>query len=51
MMLKETELENYLFEKEDDLTEEQKLDIEDKLLTEMSKLFMAVITNTNQKRH
>ena len=39
MMLKETELENYLFEKEDDLTEEQKLSIEDQLHTEMSEIF------------
>ena len=39
MMLKETELENYLFEKEDDLTEEQKLNIEDQLHTEMSEIF------------
>jgi S-adenosylmethionine decarboxylase len=39
MMLKETELENYLFEKEDVLSKEQKEEIEDQLLTEMSEIF------------
>jgi S-adenosylmethionine decarboxylase len=39
MMLKETELERYLFQKEDDLTEEQKLEIEDQVHTEMSEIF------------
>lgn len=39
MMLKETELERYLFQKEDDLTEDQKLEIEDQVHTEMSEIF------------
>lgn len=39
MMLKETELENYLFEKESNLTAEQKLEIQHKLQREMSEIF------------
>lgn len=39
MMLKETELERYLFQKEDDLTDDQKLEIEDQVHTEMSEIF------------
>lgn len=39
MMLKETELENYLFEKESNLTDEQKLEIQSKLQREMSEIF------------
>jgi S-adenosylmethionine decarboxylase len=39
MMLKETELERYLFQKEDDLTEDQKLEIEDQVHSEMSEIF------------
>ncbi|MDD5275679.1 MAG: adenosylmethionine decarboxylase [Methylovulum sp.] len=39
MMLKETELENYLFEKESNLTAEQKTEIESKLQKEMSEIF------------
>lgn len=39
MMLKETELENYLFEKESNLSIEQKLEIESKLQKEMSEIF------------
>ncbi|MGZ5018469.1 MAG: adenosylmethionine decarboxylase [Methylobacter sp.] len=39
MMLKETELENYLFEKECDLTDEQKAEIESKLHKEVTEIF------------
>lgn len=39
MMLKETELENYLFEKEDNLSDDQKLDIEEQVHEEMSEIF------------
>jgi S-adenosylmethionine decarboxylase len=39
MMLKETELENYLFEKESNLTADQKQEIESKLQKEMSEIF------------
>jgi S-adenosylmethionine decarboxylase len=39
MMLKETELENYLFEKESNLSIGQKLEIESKLQREMSEIF------------
>ncbi len=39
MMLKETELENYLFEKEDNLSTGQKEDIEDQLFNEMREIF------------
>jgi len=39
MMLKETELENYLFEKESNLTAEQKFEIEKKLRKEVTEIF------------
>lgn len=39
MMLKEFELENYLFEKESNLNETQKMDIEKKLQTEVTEIF------------
>ncbi|MEQ1484093.1 adenosylmethionine decarboxylase [Methyloglobulus sp.] len=39
MMLKETELENYLFEKESNLTEVQKEEIEKKLRKEVTEIF------------
>jgi S-adenosylmethionine decarboxylase len=39
MMLKETELENYLFEKESNLSEEQKAEIEKKLHREVTEIF------------
>ncbi|MGJ0485467.1 MAG: adenosylmethionine decarboxylase [Methylomicrobium sp.] len=39
MMLKEFELENYLFEKESNLNEIQKMDIEKKLQTEVTEIF------------
>jgi S-adenosylmethionine decarboxylase len=39
MMLKETELENYLFEKESNLSEEQKAEIEKKLQKEVTEIF------------
>jgi S-adenosylmethionine decarboxylase len=39
MMLKETELENYLFEKESSLSNEQKAEIQNKLQREMSEIF------------
>lgn len=39
MMLKETELENYLFEKESNLSADQKQEIESKLQKEMSEIF------------
>ena len=39
MMLKETELENYLFEKESNLTDAQKVEIEKKLQREVAEIF------------
>jgi S-adenosylmethionine decarboxylase len=39
MMLKETELENYLFEKESNLTDAQKEEIEKKLQREVAEIF------------
>ena len=39
MMLKETELENYLFEKESNLSGEQKSEIEKKLRREVMEIF------------
>jgi len=39
MMLKETELENYLFEKESNLTDAQKVEIEAKLRREVTEIF------------
>jgi len=39
MMLKETELENYLFEKESNLTDAQKAEIEEKLRREVTEIF------------
>jgi S-adenosylmethionine decarboxylase len=39
MMLKETELENYLFEKESNLTDMQKEVIEEKLRREVTEIF------------
>ena len=39
MMLKETELENYLFEKECDLSTEEKSEIEKKLRKEVTEIF------------
>ena len=39
MMLKETELENYLFEKECDLSADQKAAIENKLRKEVTEIF------------
>jgi len=39
MMLKETELENYLFEKESNLSDEDKLRIQEQLQTEMAEIF------------
>ena len=39
MMLKETELENYLFEKESAFTDEEKEVIQDQLHCEMSEIF------------
>jgi len=39
MMLKETELENYLFEKESNLTDAQKADIQKKLQREVTEIF------------
>ncbi len=39
MMLKETELENYLFEKECDLSAEEKAEIEKKLQKEVTEIF------------
>jgi len=39
MMLKETELENYLFEKECDLSADQKVEIESKLHKEVTEIF------------
>ncbi|MDO8941319.1 MAG: adenosylmethionine decarboxylase [Methylicorpusculum sp.] len=39
MMLKETELENYLFEKESEFSEHQKLEIQDRLQIEMAEIF------------
>jgi S-adenosylmethionine decarboxylase len=39
MMLKETELENYLFEKECDLSAEEKAEIEKKLHKEVTEIF------------
>ena len=39
MMLKETELENYLFEKESNLNETQKAEIEEKLRREVTEIF------------
>jgi S-adenosylmethionine decarboxylase len=39
MMLKETELENYLFEKESNLNDAQKEEIEKKLKREVAEIF------------
>jgi S-adenosylmethionine decarboxylase len=39
MILKETELENYLFEKESNFTEEEKEEIQDQLQEEMAEIF------------
>jgi S-adenosylmethionine decarboxylase len=39
MMLKETELENYLFEKESNLTAVEKAEIEKKLRKEVDEIF------------
>lgn len=39
MMLKETELENYLFEKESNLSDDDKLRIQEQLQTEMAEIF------------
>ncbi len=39
MMLKETELENYLFEKESSLSDDEKLRIQEQLQTEMAEIF------------
>lgn len=39
MMLKETELENYLFEKESSLSDEEKTRIQEQLQTEMAEIF------------
>ena len=39
MMLKETELENYLFVKESNLTGDQKVEIEKKLQREVAEIF------------
>ena len=39
MMLKETELENYLFEKESAFTEQEKEEIQEQLKTEMAEIF------------
>jgi S-adenosylmethionine decarboxylase len=39
MMLKETELENYLFEKESEFSHHQKLEIQDRLQKEMAEIF------------
>jgi S-adenosylmethionine decarboxylase len=39
MMLKETELENYLFEKECNLSADQKAEIEQKLQREVTEIF------------
>jgi S-adenosylmethionine decarboxylase len=39
MMLKETELENYLFEKESNLSDAQKAEIEEKLHREVTEIF------------
>ena len=39
MILKETELENYLFEKESNFSDEEKLEIQEQLQEEMAEIF------------